>query len=88
MDFDSHRMLAENALKKGQAMLDAKDESLYLSLLHFAHVARLHYEYSGNDKQDPAYKENLRKADDFLVLVCRSIGLNDTANFIDSHREV
>ncbi|HOO44386.1 MAG TPA: hypothetical protein PKU69_04870 [Bacillota bacterium] len=86
MDVLSHKKLAENALIKAKEMLETNDKSLHLTILHFAHVARLHYEYSSMDKSDEEYLKNMAEADDFLIEVCHKIGLEDTAKFIENNR--
>ncbi len=86
MDVETHKILADNAFKKAEDIYNANEEKSYRDMLHFAHVARLHYEYSSMDKKDIRFLTDIRKTDDFLIKVYQKLGLPKAADFIIEHR--
>ena len=86
MEVDKHKILADNAFKKAVEIYESNDESMYRDMLHFAHVARLHYEYSCMDKKDIDFLTRIKKADDFIIKVYSKLGFISAAEFIDNNR--
>jgi len=83
VDFDTHKILADNACIKTSELLDkpelTKEEAVIL--VDFAHTARLHYWFSGFDKNTPEMKENLKKANELVERAYRKLGLEKAATW-------
>ena len=86
MDFETHRILADNAFKKVEEMYQSNNHEFDLEMLHFAHVARLHYAYTAIDRADQRMQEAIKKADEMLIKVYLKLGLVEAAKFIEDHR--
>lgn len=86
MDFESHRILAENAYIKALEMVEANEPKQYRDMLHFAHVARLHFAFTSKDLADERMIEGIKKTDELLIQIYQLLGLDDAARFIKEHQ--
>lgn len=86
MDFESHRILAENAYKKAVQMYEENNPEQYRDMLHFAHVARLHFAFTSKDPTDERMLEGIEKSDELLIKVYELLDLEKAAAFIQKHK--
>jgi len=86
MDYDTHRILADNACLKIDALLkkDELSDEEKVTLIDFAHTARLHYCFSGATKTEPAVHANLEKANKLVMEAYRKVGLDGTALWFEN----
>jgi heterodisulfide reductase subunit B len=83
MDPNSHKRLADNAFIKANEIFKTNKKEEYKDMIHFAHVARLHYAYSSLDKADEEMNKNIAKADEFIINVYKKLGLFDSALYFE-----
>ncbi|XFA99004.1 hypothetical protein ACAG96_00135 [Candidatus Izemoplasma sp. B36] len=85
MDPNSHKRLADNAFIKAKEIFNKEIKTEYKNMLHFAHVARLHYQYASLDPNNEEMNRLIKKTDQFLIEVYKKLELFDTVKFLEKN---